>query len=390
MLETELSYSGRMHNPDLSPESLVVSLGRPPHTLDAPVNPSITMTSTYVGAATPTGSERVYARFSNPTWDPFEEALGTLEKASSPALLYASGMASIAAAFNLVPLGGTIVLPETAYNGTLALGQQKEAAGHFKVRIAPVSDTDATIALLDGADVLWIESPTNPMLEVADIAALAAAAKERGILTIVDNTFATPLVQQPLTMGADVVVHSVTKSLSGHSDVILGAVVCADPELRQRMHGERTLQGAIPGPFEAWLALRGLRTLSVRVEKAMANAQELAERLENHPNLEGVRYPGLPTDPGYERAKATMNGFGAVLGIYVAGGAEAAERFLDALQLWTPATSLGGVESLAERRRRHASEPKSVAENMVRLSVGIENVDDLWRDLDQALRASAL
>ncbi len=377
-----------MHNPEeLSPESLVVALGRPPHTVDAPVNPSITMTSTYVGALTPESGERVYARFSNPTWDPFEEALGTLEKASSPALLYASGMAAIAAAFNLVPLGGTIVLPETAYNGTLALGEQKVAAGHFTTRIAPVADTEATIAMLDGADVLWIESPPNPMLEVADIAALTAAAKELGILTIVDNTFATPLVQQPLTLGADVVVHSVTKSLSGHSDVILGAVVCADPELRKKMHGERTLQGAIPGPFEAWLALRGLRTLSVRVEKAMSNAWELAQRLENHPNLEGVRYPGLASDPGHERAKATMTGFGAIIGIYVKGGQEGAERFLQALQLWTPATSLGGVESLAERRRRHASEPKSVAENMVRLSVGIENVDDLWRDLDQALRA---
>lgn len=378
-----------MQNPeDLSPESLVVALGRPPHAVDAPVNPSITMTSTYVGALTPESGERVYARFSNPTWDPFEEALGTLEKASSPALSYASGMAAIAAAFNLVPLGGTIVLPETAYNGTLALGEQKVRAGHFTVRIAPIADTEATIALLDGADVLWIESPTNPMLEVADIAALTAAAKERGILTIVDNTFATPLVQQPLSLGADVVVHSVTKSLSGHSDVILGAVVCADPELRHKMHGERTLQGAIPGPFEAWLALRGLRTLSVRVEKAMANAMDLAQRLENHPNLEGVRYPGLASDPGFERAKATMTGFGAIIGIYVKGGAQAAERFLEALQLWTPATSLGGVESLAERRRRHASEPKTVAENMVRLSVGIENVDDLWRDLDQALRAS--
>lgn len=377
-----------MHNPEeLSPESLVVALGRPPHTVDAPVNPSITMTSTYVGALTPGANDRTYARFSNPTWDPFEEALGTLEKASSPALLYASGMAAIAAAFNLVPLGGTIVLPETAYNGTLALGEQKVAAGHFTTRIAPVADTEATIAMLDGADVLWIESPTNPMLEVADIAALTAAAKERGIRTIVDNTFATPLVQQPLTLGADVVVHSVTKSLSGHSDVILGAVVCADPELRKKMHGERTLQGAIPGPFEAWLALRGLRTLSVRVEKAMSNAAELAQRLENHPNLEAVRYPGLASDPGHERAKATMTGFGAIIGIYVKGGQEGAERFLQALQLWTPATSLGGVESLAERRRRHASEPKSVAENMVRLSVGIENVDDLWRDLDQALRA---
>ncbi|GAA2558453.1 cystathionine gamma-synthase [Neomicrococcus aestuarii] len=378
-----------MQNPELSPESLVVSLGRPPHELDAPVNPSITMTSTYVGALTPGADERVYARFSNPTWDPFEEALGTLEKASSAALLYASGMAAIAAAFNLVPLGGTIVLPQTAYNGTLSLAQQKEKAGHFSVRIGPIADTDATVAMLDGADVLWIESPTNPMLEVADIAALASAAKERGILTIVDNTFATPLVQQPLTQGADVVVHSVTKFLSGHSDVILGAIVCADPEIRKRLHGERTLQGAIPGPFEAWLALRGLRTLSVRVEKAMATAGELARRLEGHPNLDSVRYPGLPSDPGFERARATMSGFGAVLGIYVKGGAEAAERFLQALQLWTPATSLGGVESLAERRRRHASEPDSVADNMVRLSVGIENVDDLWLDLDQALRASS-
>ena len=231
--------------------------------------------------------------------------------------------------------------------------------------------------------LLWLESPTNPMLEVADLPALLAHARAAGALSVVDNTFATPLVQKPLEHGADVVLHSVTKSLSGHSDVVLGATVTADPELRELLHHHRSVRGGIAGPFEVWLALRGLRTLALRVERSQANALALAERLSEYPGLE-VRFPGLATDPGHARAAAQMTGFGSILCI-VLPTAEAARTVAESVRLWTPATSLGGVESLIERRRRHAAEPESVPEGLLRLSVGIEHVDDLWADLEQAL-----
>jgi cystathionine gamma-synthase len=239
--------------------------------------------------------------------------------------------------------------------------------------------------------MLWLESPTNPMLGVADIRALTAAAHAAGAVVVTDNTFSTPLVQQPLALGSDVVLHSVTKYLSGHSDVVLGALVTSDAGLRTSLLHHRTIHGGIAGPFEAWLALRGLRTLALRVERSQASAAVLAERLSTHPRVGGIRFPGLPSDPGHERAKSQMKGFGSVLCIEMApvpgslSGAAAADRLVHALKLWLPATSLGGVESLIERRRRHTAEPASVPENLVRLSVGIENVEDLWADLEQAL-----
>ncbi|MGN6637124.1 MAG: trans-sulfuration enzyme family protein, partial [Oryzihumus sp.] len=247
-------------------------------------------------------------------------------------------------------------------------------AGRLEVRRVDISDTAAVVAALDGADLLWVESPTNPTLEVADVPALVAAAHDRGAVVVCDNTFATPLVQKPLADGADVVMHSVTKFLSGHSDVVLGATVTAPTErgreLQERLAHHRLIHGAIAGPVETWLALRGMRTMHLRVERATANAATLAERLGGHPAVERVRYPG----------------FGAVVSIEVCGGPEAAERVSAAVRLWTHATSLGGVESLVERRRRISTEPLTVPENLLRLSVGVEDVEDLWRDLDRALR----
>ena len=207
-------------------------------------------------------------------------------------------------------------------------------------------------------------------------------------------------MQQPLALGSDVVLHSVTKYLSGHSDVVLGALVTSDAGLRASLLHHRTIHGGIAGPFEAWLALRGLRTLALRVERSQASAAVLAERLSTHPRVGSIRFPGLPSDPGHERAKSQMKGFGSVLCIEMApvpaaeqrggtgsglSGADAADRMIRALKLWLPATSLGGVESLIERRRRHTAEPASVPDNLVRMSVGIENVEDLWADLEQAL-----
>lgn len=370
---------------DLSPETTVVSAGRPERTQDAAVNPPIVLTSTFYGTGQTRAGERVYGRYSNPTWDPFEEALGTLENAALPALVYSSGLAAVIAAMSLIPSGGTLVMPRHSYQGSLLLAAGEAQNGRISVRTVNIADTEEVVAALDGAAMLWLESPTNPMLEVADIQALATAAHAAGALVVADNTFSTPLVTRPLDLGADVVVHSVTKYLSGHSDVVLGAVVTSDPALRERLLTYRSLHGAVGGPFEVWLALRGLRTLALRVERSMATALELATRLQEHPGVESVRYPGLPSDPGHARAAAQMQGFGSIVCIEVAGGAAAADAVTEKVGLWLPATSLGGVESLIERRRRQPAEPVSVPENLLRLSVGIENVEDLWDDLDHAL-----
>jgi cystathionine gamma-synthase len=353
---------------DLSPASRVVALGRPEREPGAPVNSSIELSSTYA-ADGPVG----YARSGNPTWSAFEEALGGLE--GGDALLYSSGMAAVGAALSLVPHGSVVVAARTAYNGTVATLLDAEREGRFEVRWVDLTDTPAVSAAADGADLVWLESPSNPLLEVADLPALTEAAHRHGAITVCDNTFATPLGQRPLELGVDVVVHSVTKYLSGHSDLILGACVTATTDhgrsLHERLAHHRLLGGAIAGPVEAWLALRGLRTLHVRLERATANAAELAARLEGHERVERLRYPG----------------FGAMVSIEVAGGPEAAERVAAATRLWSHSTSLGGVESQVERRRRHPFEPETTPDNLLRLSVGIEDVEDLWRDLDRALRA---
>ena len=385
----------------LSRETLVVSAGRPAAEHDAPVNTPIHLSSTFHGSGPILASDRAYGRFTNPTWEEFESVIGRLEGTDLPALLYGSGMAAVSAVLEQVPVGSVIVMPEHTYLGTMALARQMQDRGISRLVEVPIEDTDAVIRTLTeqvrtlpqpaGPDVaapyvlFWAESPTNPMMEVADLPVLLAAARGIGVRTAVDNTFATPMAQRPLEWGADYVVHSATKYLAGHSDVILGAVVTADPELRRQALAKRSLAGGIPGPFEAWLGLRGVRTLALRVRQATANAQVLAERLAEHPAIASVRYPGLPGDAGHERAAAQMDGFGSVLSATLHADAATTEAFVDAVRLWTPATSLGGVESLIERRRRHSTEAKTVSESLVRLAVGIEDVEDLWADLLQAL-----
>ena len=373
------------HGHAAAPDTVVVSAGRPPREHDAPVNPPIVLTSTFFGTGSPVPGERGYGRYSNPTWDPFEEALAELEGARHPALVFSSGLASVMAALSLVPAGGVVVMPRHSYQGSLLLAAEEAANGRFRVRTVDIAETQDVIAQLDGASMLWLESPTNPMLEVAEIAVLAEAAHAAGALVVADNTFATPLVTRPLDLGADVVVHSVTKYLAGHSDVVLGAAVTSDPDLLARLLRYRSLHGAVAGPFEVWLALRGLRTLALRIERSQASAMELARRLQELPQVERVRYPGLPGDPGHSRARSQMSGFGSILCIEVAGGAAAAEKVTESVRLWLPATSLGGVESLIERRRRQPGEPHTVPEGLLRLSTGIENIEDLWRDLERAL-----
>ena len=284
-------------------------------------------------------------------------------------------MAAVTAALSLLPHGGTVVAPDAAYNGVVATLADREAEGSARVRRVDVADTEAVLAALDGADLLWLESPTNPLLEVADLPTLLAAARERGVLSVVDNTFATPLLQRPLELGADVVVHSVTKYLSGHSDVLLGAVVTPPTDAgrahHERMLTHRTLHGAIAGPMEVWLALRGLRTLHLRVERAQANALELAARLRTPSRRRAGAAPGLraassPIEVGGWAARRA-DGSARRPGCGCTPRAWAGSR----------ASSSGGAASPAE--------PVKVPENLIRLSVGIEDVDDLWRDLSQAL-----
>ena len=345
------------------PETVIVTAGRPPHVPGAALNEPVTFTSTFVQ-----GGDPVYARYGNPTWSAFEEALGALE--GGECLAFASGMAAVSAVMAQVPHGGAVVVARHTYQHALLLLDEGAATGRFEVRRVDITDADAVEAALPGAAMLWLESPTNPALEVADIPRLTAAARAADVLSVVDNTFATPLLQRPLELGADVVVHSATKLIAGHSDVVLGAVVTGTPELTERIHHHRGLHGAIPGPMEVFLALRGLRTLSVRLERAESNARELTRRLADAPGAVEVRDPG----------------FGTVLALVLADAA-AADRVVERVRLWIPATSLGGVESTLERRRRWPTEAPTIPEGLIRLSVGIEHIDDLAADLLQAVSA---
>lgn len=364
----------------MDPSTVVVHAGRPARVPDAPLGESPVFSSTYIA-----GGNRGYGRFDNDAWAALETTLGELE--GGRGLTFASGMAAAATLFDLVPVGGRVVAPQHAYSGVLGLLDQQASTGRLTVDRVDVADTAAVSAAVVGADMLWIESPTNPALEVADVPALSAAGQAAGALVIVDNTFATPLLQQPLKLGADVVMHSATKFIAGHSDVVLGAIVTADDNLWTSLEARRRSLGAIPGPMEAWLALRGLRTLALRLDRAQSNAAFLADRLLAHPRVSRVRYPGLPDDPGHERAAAQMSGFGAILAIELGGDAEGAQRVCESTALWVHATSLGGVESMLERRRRWPAEVPTIPEDLIRLSVGIEHPDDLWSDLEQALKA---
>ena len=346
----------------LRPATRAVTSGRPPHEPDNPLNAPITMASTYVA-----GGAVEYGRYGNPTWSAFEEALGDLE--GGRCLAFGSGLAAVSTILDLVGQGAKVVAPRHAYNGSIMQLADLEARGRITAELVDVEDTAAVVAACKGAALVWLESPTNPALEVADLPPVIEAAHAAGAYVVVDNTFATPLLQQPLSLGADLVVHSATKFIAGHSDVLLGAVATADDELYDVLKKRRDLVGAVPGTFETWLALRGLRTLHVRLERAQANAQELVHRLRNHPAVGEVRYPG----------------FGAIVSVVLAQGAMAADLLTHKTSLWVHATSLGSVESTFERRRRWRTEPATIPEGLVRMSVGIEDVDDLWDDLAQAL-----
>ena len=314
----------------------------------------------------------------------FEDAVGALE--GGTALAFGSGMAAIAAIAEGREAGTVAVVPQSAYSGTVTLFDEQQRMGRMQVRPVDITDTAAVLAALPGADLLWLESVTNPMLGVADLPTLIAAAHEVGALACVDSTFSTPLVVRALEHGADVVMHSATKYLSGHSDLLMGVLVSRDPELTVALKLRRDLTGALPGALEAFLALRGLRTLALRMERAQANALDLAARLAAHPAVTRVRFPGLASDPGHELATTLHHGYGAMISFEVAGSADDAEAVCQSVQLINHATSLGGVESLIERRARHVIDAAhGTPPTLLRLSVGIEHVEDLWVDLDRAL-----
>ena len=367
----------------LATESKVVAAGRPAKQPDGALNPPIALNSTFHEGG-PIG----YGRYGNETWSALEDAISILEGGKT--LLFSSGMAAISAVFSLLPEGSVVVAANNGYQGTTTLLKKLHESEKLKVRFVNLANTDETVAAIPGAQMLYLESPLNPLLEIIDLPKLIAAGKAAGCGVAVDNTLATPLLQNPLALGADIVIHSVTKYLSGHSDLILGSLSTNDSALYNRLEQSRRYGGAIAGPFEAWIALRGVRTFALRMQRSQENALELATRLSKDGRVAKVRYPGLPTDAYHQMAKSFMKGFGAMISFDVNGTVDQVDLMCNSSRLITNATSLGGVESIWERRRRWATESALVPENLIRFSVGIENVDDLWADIEHAFTAAKI
>ena len=364
---------------DYRPATVVVEAGRPDREPGAGVNPALSLSSTFRA-----GADRGYLRDGSPTTEAFEAAVGALD--GGQAISFGSGTAATAAVLDGLPVGAVIVAPESMYWGSIDLLRTGQALGRYDVRPVDIADTDAVLAAIPGADLVWIETPTNPLLAIADVPAICAAARKAGATSCVDATFATPLRQRPLAQGADLVMHSATKYLGGHSDLLMGVLVTADDELAAALRVRRYRTGATAGALESYLALRGLRTLDVRLARQEDNARELARRLHAHPGVSRVRYPGLAGDPGFALAQRLMDGPGAMMSFELRGGPESADAVCARVELISHATSLGGVESLIERRARYAGERSiGTPASLLRFSVGLEHVEDLWADLLQAL-----
>ena len=359
---------------ELHPSTRAIHAGRPARQADAPINQPVVLASNYhvIGYSREEGS---------PTWAALEAAIGALEGGVTVA--FASGMATTAAILEELPVGARVVGPEVGYTGTRVLLAERAAAGRIALESVDVTDTAATLAACEGAQLVWIETPSNPMIGIAELDALCEGARAAGATVVVDSTFATPLLQRPLELGADIAMHSATKFIGGHSDLLLGVASVRDPERAERLRHTRGLTGATPGALEAYLALRGLRTLPVRLDRAQDTALMLAQRLAEHPAVSVVHYPGLQDDPGHERARRLLDGFGAMLSFELHGGAEHADAVCEHVEVITHATSLGGVESLIERRARYPNEGSPPS--LLRVSVGCEHPEDVWRDLDRAL-----
>src|SRR4051794_24710391 len=373
-------------------ETLAIHAGQEPEPRTGAVVPPIYQTSTYAQDAV--GAPRLgyeYSRSANPTRDALQECLAALE-GGRRGLAFASGLAAEDTLLRTVcKPGDHVIIPGDAYGGTYRLFAKVAQRWGLDWSAVDLHDVDsARAAVRSNTKIIWAETPTNPLLGIADIAALAGIAHEAGPLLVVDNTFASPYLQQPLSLGADVVVHSTTKYLGGHSDVVGGALVAKDAELGERLAFHQNAMGAVAGPFDAWLVLRGIKTLGVRMDRHCANAQRIVEFLVEHPGVDRVLYPGLPSHPGHEVAAKQMRDFGGMVSFTLRGGEETALKVCGLTSVFTLGESLGGVESLIEHpgRMTHmsvAGSPLEVPNDLVRLSVGIENVEDLLDDLASAL-----
>ena len=371
----------------LHPSTIAVHAGAAPDAETGAVSPPIHLATTF--RHEPAG-ERIagfeYQREGNPTQDRLETALAALE-AGKAALAFASGMAAITALLESLPNGARILIPDDCYTGLRVLAREFLPQRGIEAIAVDMGDLDAVrAACSQPVALIWTETPSNPRLKICDIAALAQLAHSSGGLLACDNTFATPILQQPLALGADVVMHSTTKYFGGHSDVLGGALVFARrDELYERVAHRRHITGAVLAPFSAWLTLRGCRSLPARMALHCANAGKIAQFLSAHPAIECVNYPGLRTHPGHAIAAQQMRDFGGMLSIQLHGGRDAALAMAGRLQLFTNATSLGGCESLVEHRASVEGANPVSPQNLLRISVGLEHADDLIEDLRQAL-----
>lgn len=362
-----------MHDESLHPETIAVIAGRPAPGPGVPLNAPIVPASTYhQRGPLREGGAIEYGRDGNPGWEAFEQALGELEHGYC--VTFASGLAAATAVLDELPQGTRVIAQRAPYFGVSELLRERARRGQLELETHTALTTDGLAATIEGAGLVWMESPTNPMLDVVDLPEVIGLARASGATVVVDNTFATPLGQTPLTLGADLVMHSATKLIGGHSDLLLGAIVARDEAWQRRLLARRHATGAIPGVLEAYLALRGLRTLPVRLARAEATARELASRLAGAPGVARVRYPGS----------------GAMVSFETTGSGEDAEHVCEATRLIVHATSLGGVETSMERRARYPSERAvGTPDTLIRLSVGLEDPDDLWRDLERALAVAS-
>jgi cystathionine gamma-synthase len=362
-------------------ESRLVSAGRN-FEPGAPLNVPLMPASNFI-----IGGGRDYSRNDGtPTWEALEAVLGELE--SGKAVAFASGMAAIAAVFDQLAAGAVVALPDDCYQGVASLAAAGAKKGHWSVQRIDVDDTAAWVRACANADLVWLESPSNPLLAVIDLEAICKAPRKPGAIVAVDNTFATPLNQQPLELGATVSLQSATKFIGGHSDLLMGVATTRDTGLWNALLRSRELTGATPGALEAFLAVRGVRTLALRLQRSQQTAMILAQWLEQHPQVSRVRYPGLASHPTHAVAKRVLKGFGSIISFDVAGGAEAADAVCRRTRLIRHATSLGAVESTMERRAAVQGQ-EHIPPSLLRLSVGIEDVNDLIADLDAALSAAA-
>ncbi|MBL8740582.1 MAG: cystathionine gamma-synthase [Myxococcales bacterium] len=381
----------------LSIDTIAVHAGQPPDPVSGAVMMPIVLASTFAQRAPGEHSGFEYGRSGNPTRNALEACLAALE-GGRHGFAFASGLAASTTILSSLAPGDHVLSGDDVYGGTFRLMDKvMRPLGIDSSRTDMVDVGNVQKALRPNTKMIWLETPTNPMLKIFDIAKIAELARERGAMLVVDNTFATPVLQQPLALGATAVMHSSTKYLNGHSDVIGGAVMTNDDAFAERLRFLQNAMGGVPSPFDCYLVLRGLKTLPLRIRHASATAAELAARLEAHPAVAKVSYPGLASHPGHALAAKQMKGFGAMITFVLKGGLPASKSFLSALSIFTCAESLGGVESLAEHPAimTHASVPPDqrkllgIDDGLVRLSVGVEAAADLWGDLEQALSAAS-